>query len=76
MSARILVVEDDATTAAEIARALTARGLCVDSVADGAEGFARAVAGAYDAITLDRMVGWTGWRWRRRCGTRATTPRS
>ena len=53
---RILTIEDDAPTAAEIARELTDNGFEVECVADGAEGLRRAVAGCYDAITLDRLL--------------------
>jgi two-component system OmpR family response regulator len=54
--AKILTIEDDETTAAEIARELTARGFTVDCVGDGAEGLRLAEGGAYDVITLDRML--------------------
>lgn len=53
---RILTIEDDAPTAAEIARELTGAGFEVDWVGDGAQGLQRAAAGAYDAITLDRLL--------------------
>jgi len=54
--ARILTIEDDATTADEIARELIFRGFEVDTVADGVEGLRLAATGKYDAITLDRML--------------------
>src|SRR5262245_50434459 len=54
--ARILTIEDDAVTAREIAAELQAAGNLVDCVADGATGLERALAGGYDAITLDRML--------------------
>jgi two-component system, OmpR family, response regulator len=54
--ARILTIEDDAVTAREIVAELSAGGNEVDCVGDGREGLARALAGAYDAITLDRML--------------------
>jgi len=54
--ARILTIEDDAVTAREIVAELSAGGNDVDCVGDGREGLARALAGAYDAITLDRML--------------------
>ena len=54
--AKILTIEDDETTAAEIARELTARGFTVDCVGDGSEGLRLAASGDYDVITLDRMV--------------------
>lgn len=53
---RILTIEDDADTAAEIVRALTDRGFEVDLASDGAEGLRLASSGGYDAITLDRML--------------------
>ena len=53
---RVLTIEDDETTAREIAAELTEYGFNVDVVTDGCEGLARAVSGAYDVITLDRML--------------------
>jgi two-component system, OmpR family, response regulator len=53
---RVLTIEDDATTAEEIARELGARGYRVDCIGDGAAGLAQAQAQAYDVITLDRML--------------------
>jgi two-component system OmpR family response regulator len=53
---RVLTIEDDPTTAREIAAELTARGFEVETVADGREGLVRAVTGDYDIITLDRML--------------------
>lgn len=54
--ARILTIEDDAVTAAEIVAELQSHGNEVDCVASGAEGLQRAVSGDYDAITLDRSL--------------------
>jgi two-component system, OmpR family, response regulator len=54
--ARILTIEDDAVTAGEIALELGAVGNEVDCVGDGRAGLERALSGAYDAITLDRML--------------------
>ncbi len=54
--ARILTIEDDALTAREIVIELQNHGNDVDCVTDGREGLARALAGGYDAITLDRML--------------------
>jgi two-component system OmpR family response regulator len=51
-----LTIEDDKTTAAEIARELNGRGLDVDCVGDGESGLRLAATGTYDAITLDRML--------------------
>lgn len=53
---RILVIEDDDTTAAEIVRELTARGFLTDRAADGETGLELGVGGDYDAITLDRLL--------------------
>jgi two-component system OmpR family response regulator len=53
---RILTIEDDAPTAAEIARELVGGGFEVDWVADGVEGLRRGLTGDYDAITLDRLL--------------------
>ncbi len=54
--ARILVVEDDLETAAELSAALNDHGLEVDCVHTGADGLVRAVQQSYDAIVLDRML--------------------
>jgi two-component system OmpR family response regulator len=54
--ARVLTIEDDRVTAREIAAELRSRGNEVDWVGDGAAGLRRASSGAYDAITLDRML--------------------
>ena len=53
---RILTIEDDQTTAEEIAAELRAHGYLVDVVSDGHEGLKQALSGRYDAITLDRML--------------------
>jgi two-component system, OmpR family, response regulator len=54
--ARVLVVEDDPRTAAEITEALRDHGCEVDHAATGREGVVKAVAEPYDAIVLDRML--------------------
>ncbi len=54
--AKILTIEDDALTAREIVTELANNGNEVESVGNGREGLARALTGAYDAITLDRML--------------------
>jgi two-component system OmpR family response regulator len=54
--ARILTIEDDPVTAREIVAELTAYGNDVEHVANGREGLDKAIAGGYDAITLDRML--------------------
>jgi len=54
--ARILVIEDDATTAREIAMALAGHGHEVVVAQDGTAALQRAIQEHYDAITLDRML--------------------
>jgi two-component system OmpR family response regulator len=54
--ARVLVIEDDTGTAAEIASALGDAGFEADCVPTGREGLLQAAAGQYDAIVLDRML--------------------
>jgi two-component system, OmpR family, response regulator len=53
---RILVIEDDVETAAEIASCLAGSGYSPEQVFDGREGLERALAEPFDAITLDRML--------------------
>ena len=50
------MVEDDPTTAADIARCLSEAGFESDVVADGPTALEAALANAYQAITLDRML--------------------
>ena len=50
------MVEDDPTTAADIARCLSEAGFESDVVADGSTALEAALANAYQAITLDRML--------------------
>jgi two-component system, OmpR family, response regulator len=54
--ARILVIEDDRGTAAEIAAALGDHGHDVEVAYTGRDGLLQAVADKYDAIVLDRML--------------------
>jgi two-component system, OmpR family, response regulator len=54
--ARILVIEDDVETAAEIADCLIASGFEAEQCFDGQAGLARATGETFDAITLDRML--------------------
>ena len=56
MSQKILVVEDDRTTADFIVKSLTGEGYVVDHAADGRDGLFHATDGSYDAIILDRML--------------------
>lgn len=61
--AKVLVIEDDAETAAEIVDCLTAHGLQAVASHDGREGLEAALAGRFDAITLDRLLpGFDGLR--------------
>jgi DNA-binding response OmpR family regulator len=53
---RILVVEDEVKLAEIIGRVLQAERYEVDLAFDGDHGLDLALAGAYDAIVLDRMV--------------------
>jgi two-component system OmpR family response regulator len=53
---KLLTIEDDDATAAEIAREMSGRGFEVDCVAQGEEGLRRATTNTYDAITLDRLL--------------------
>jgi two-component system OmpR family response regulator len=54
--ARILVIEDDEETAAEIVTALGDRGYHLDRAATGTEGLERARGGDWDALVVDRML--------------------
>ncbi len=56
MSQKILLVEDDQTTADFIGKSLTGEGFVVDHAADGRDGLFHATDGSYDAIILDRML--------------------
>lgn len=53
---RVLVIEDDETTAREIVAELSVHGMVAEWVADGREGLERARQGHYDLVTLDRML--------------------
>ena len=56
MTKKILVVEDDATTADYISRGLAQNGYVVDRAANGLDGLFHAVNGGYAAVILDRML--------------------
>lgn len=56
MSQKILIVEDDATTAAFIARGLDEAGFGVERATNGRDGLFLASDAAVDAIILDRML--------------------
>ncbi len=53
---RILVIEDDRSTADFIARGLREHGYAVDRSPDGKDGLFMALENPYDAIVLDRML--------------------
>ena len=53
---RVLVIEDDGETAAEIVEDFTAAGFAVTHEVDGPTGLARAQAESFDVVTLDRML--------------------
>jgi two-component system OmpR family response regulator len=56
MTRKILIVEDDAATAAYLAKGLTEAGFAVETAADGRDGLFLASEGIYDAIVADRML--------------------
>ena len=56
MSKKILVVEDDATTADYIVGGLEQNGFVVDHASNGRDGLFHATDGNYAAIVLDRML--------------------
>lgn len=53
---KLLVIEDDATTASYIAQGLREEGHVVDAAEDGQQGLIAATGGSYDVILLDRML--------------------
>jgi DNA-binding response OmpR family regulator len=53
---RLLTIEDDPATAAEIAREMSGRGFEVECATLGSVGLHLAATNDYDAITLDRML--------------------
>lgn len=53
---KLLVVEDDATTGAYIARGLREEGHVVDLVTDGQAGLIAATGGGHDVLIVDRML--------------------
>lgn len=56
MSRRVLVVEDDASTADYIAKGLREEGYAVEHVADGSDALYMATTSQFDAIVMDRMI--------------------
>lgn len=53
---KILVIEDDATTGAYIARGLREEGHVVDLLTDGRAGLLAATGAAHDVLIVDRML--------------------
>ena len=53
---RILIVEDDHSTAAHIAGGLRHHGGPIDQATDGPQGLARATDASYDLLVVDRML--------------------
>lgn len=53
---RILVIEDDAETAAYVAKGLREKGHVADHAKDGKEGLFMALEQRYDAMVVDRML--------------------
>ncbi len=56
MGRKILVVEDDRTTAEFILKGLAEHGHVGHHAADGRDGLFHAISGEYDAVVLDRML--------------------
>lgn len=56
MTRKILIVEDDAATAAYLAKGLGEAGYAIDQAADGRDGLFLASEGSYDLIIADRML--------------------
>ncbi len=56
MSRKILIVEDDVSTAAYLAKGLGEAGYVVESVRDGRDGLFLASEGVFDLIIADRML--------------------
>jgi two-component system OmpR family response regulator len=56
MSGKILLVEDDATTADYVARGLAEEGFVVDRAENGRDGLFLATEAAHDVVILDRML--------------------
>jgi len=53
---KILLVEDDAVTAAHLRKGLAEHGHVVDHAAEGREGLFLAAGGEYDVLVVDRML--------------------
>ncbi|MBC7143559.1 MAG: response regulator transcription factor [Rhodobacteraceae bacterium] len=53
---KLLLIEDDPTTAAYILKGLREEGHVVDHLSDGRDGLVQAMAGGYDVAIVDRML--------------------
>jgi two-component system OmpR family response regulator len=53
---RILIIEDDPQASAYLVKAFREAGHIADTAADGVAGYARAEAGDYDVLIVDRML--------------------
>jgi two-component system OmpR family response regulator len=53
---RVLIIEDDTETAAYLKKGLSEAGHVADYASDGAQGWAMAKEGGYDALIVDRML--------------------
>lgn len=72
---RILIVEDEAKTAAYLKRGLGENGFVADVAADGTDGLHLALIHPYDLIILDAMLpGRDGWSVLRELRARQATP--
>jgi two-component system, OmpR family, response regulator len=56
MTRKILIVEDDAATAAYIAKGLSEGGYAVETCSDGRDGLFLASEGVFDLLVVDRML--------------------
>ena len=53
---KLLLIEDDVTTADYVAQGLREEGHLVDALANGRDGLSQALGGEYDVIIVDRML--------------------
>lgn len=53
---KLLLIEDDPTTAAYIVKGLREEGHVVDHLSDGRDGMVQAMSGGYDVLIVDRML--------------------
>ena len=68
---KILLAEDDATSADYIRKGLTEQGYVVDWVTDGRDALTHCLYNPVDLAIVDRMMpGWTGCPWSRLCAPR------